>query len=134
MFKKTGLFLICFFSVAVHAKEYYVNNPNFGTIHITTLQSSWCGNLAVSTKVGKMTDSGTCTYLKETPVQAFDTCDPLQLNGAFLEKNAGLGFNCAATHVHSNVTGHDGFDEYTLIVDNNGHYINTTPHQGNINL
>jgi hypothetical protein len=133
MFKKFVFIVMCFFSVAGYAKE-YAHSFTFGIIHTTTIQSSWCGNLAVSTKVGKLSDSGECTYLKETQAQAFDTCDPLQLNGGLLEQNIGLGFNCAATHAHSNVTGHDGLDKYTLILDSNGHYTNTTPNQGNINL
>lgn len=125
------LLLLFFIPMKVNAKEYQIGN---GTIHVTTLQNSWCGNLAVSTKVGTMTQSGKCMYVKETQAHGVDTCDALQLNGALLERNAGSGFNCAATHVYSNVTERDGLDEYTLITDNDGHYINTTPNRGNINL
>ncbi len=126
-------FLLFFISSNVNAKEYQAGNNN--PIHITTIQSSWCWSLAVSTKVGTMTDSGKCHYVKETQAHHVDTCDALQLNGARLEENAGSGFNCAATHVHSSdVIERDGLDEYTLMTDRNGHYINTSPHQGHINL
>jgi hypothetical protein len=127
-------FLLFFISANTHAKEYQTNQITNGPIHVTTIQSSWCWNLAVSTKVGILTDSGKCNYIKETQAQGVDTCDALQLNGYRLERNAGSGFNCAATHVHSNETNRDGLDEYTLIADKSGHYINTTPTQGNINL
>lgn len=132
MLNKICFFIILFCHVTAYAKEYI--NHDDGIIHTTTLQSSWCGNLAVSTKMGKLTDSGRCIYQKETQVQGFDSCEPLKLHGGMLERNAGSGFNCAATHVYSNVTGHDGLDEYTLISDSDGHYINTVFDQGNINL
>jgi hypothetical protein len=127
-----SFFLLFIISTTAHAKEYQTGNNN--PIHVTIIQSSWCGNLAVSTKVGNMTDSGKCNYIKETQTQGVDTCDALQLHGGRLEQNAGSGFNCAATHVHSDVIERDGLDEYILITDKNGHYINTTPHQGHINL
>lgn len=50
------------------------------------------------------------------------------------KKNAGAGFNCAATHVRSNATLHEGMDEYKLMTDENGHYINTNPNQGHVDL
>jgi len=124
MLKKS--FFLLFLSTSVFA--------NLGPIHVTTIQSSWCGNLQASTKVGTLSESGQCIYKKETSPEGFDNCDPLDLNGAYLEINAGTGFNCAATHVHSNETGHDGFDEFKLIVDKNGHYMNTQSSTGNINL
>lgn len=127
-------FLLLFVSVNTHAKEYQTSKMTNSPIHVTTIQSSWCGNLAVSTKVGILTDSGKCNYIKETQAHGVDSCEALQLNGYLLERNAGSGFNCAATHVHSNETNRDGLDEYTLITDKSGHYINTTPTQGNINL
>lgn len=133
MLKKIYILAICSFSVAVHAQE-YADSPNFGPIHTTTLESTWCGNLAVSTKVGKLSSSGKCTYLKETQVHPHDSCDALELNGFLLQQDAGSGFNCAATHVHSNVTGLDGLDEYNLIVNSKGEFVNTTPSRGNINL
>lgn len=133
MLKKYFFYCLLFFiSMNANAKEYQTGAN--GPIHITTIQSSWCGNLAVSTKVGILDSSGKCHYLNETQAHGVDTCDALQLNGAALEKNAGLTFNCAATHVHSNGTEQDGLDEYALISDSNGHYINTAPTQGNIIL
>ncbi len=133
MFKKIGI-LILFFSAATASASDYSNKQDPGYIHTTTLQSRWCGNLAVSTKVGKLSDSGQCIYQKETAAVGFDGCDPLHLNGGYLELNAGKGFNCAATHVHSNSEGWDGLDEYQLISDSNGHYVNTVANQGNIIL
>src|SRR6185437_1040367 len=113
MLKKNLFYCLLFgISINVYAKEYQIGNINNGAIHVTTVKSSWCGNIAVSTKIGTMSDSGKCNYVKETPEQGFDSCGPFQLNGAFLEKNAGSGFNCAATHIRSNVTLHEGLDEY----------------------
>jgi hypothetical protein len=131
MFKKISFLAMLFFSAATFAKD-YVNAP--GYIHSTTIKSQWCGNLGVSTKVGHLSDAGKCIYEKETASEGVDTCDPLLLNGYLLELNAGSGFNCAATHVHSNVTGHDGLDEYLLISDDNHRYVNTKLDSGDINL
>lgn len=126
--------MACFLANAVYAQEYSIAHSNIDTIHTTTVVSSWCGNLAVSTKLGNKSENGQCIYFKETAASGFDTCGPFQLNSYFLEKNAGLGFNCAATHVHSNVTGYDGFDEYILILDDGGHYRNTQDSKGNVEL
>jgi hypothetical protein len=136
MLKKHLFYCLLFvISINAYAKEYQIGNINNGAIHVTTIKSSWCFNLAVSTKVGTTTDSGKCNYVKETAAQGFDSCNPLQLNGAFLEKNAGSGFNCAATHVVSNgATLLEGIDEYKLMSDENGHYITTIPNQGHIDL
>jgi hypothetical protein len=133
MFRKVLPIIMVFFVTTAFASD-YSNNQDPSYIHTTTLQSSWCGNLAVSTKVGKRDNSGKCIYQKETTAQGFDGCDPLHLNGGLLALNAGQGFNCAATHVHSNAMGSDGLDEYQLISDSNGHYVNTVANQGNIIL
>jgi hypothetical protein len=133
LFKKYYFFTAIFFTHLVHGQEYSLNAINIGTIHTTTVTSSWCGNLALSTILGK-TENGKCIYIKETPSAGLDTCGPFQLNAFFLEKNGGLGFNCAATHVHSHVTGYDGVDEYLLILDNDGHYIDTKNSRGHIIL
>lgn len=133
MLRKISIIALCIISMPVIAQD-YSKNSHEGTIHLTTLRSSWCGNLSISTKVGKLSSAGTCVYSKETPPEGRDSCDPLELNGFLLQKNAGAGFNCAATHVHSNVTGHDGLDEYGLVVDSEGNYVNTSPGHGNIDL
>ncbi len=129
MYKKICLFIMLFSATALYAQEY---NLSSAEIHTTMLQSSWCGNLSVSTKVGNLSGNQ-CIYSKETPPQGVDFCEPLHLNGTMLKNIVGAGFDCAATHVHSNVTGHDGLDEYKLI-SKDGYYVDTIPSKGNINL
>jgi len=131
MIKKISFLAVLFFSVTVFAKDYTNNQDG---IHATTLESGWCENLAVSTKVGHLSDSGQCIYQRETTPQGFGGCGPLSLDGVLLESSVGQGFNCAATHVHSNIMSRDGFDEYKLISDSSGHYVNTESNKGNINL
>ena len=130
---KQAAFLCLFlFSTALSAQEYA--HSNAGTIHVTHAKARWCGNLGVSTKVGNKNTNGNCVYVKETPPNGFDTCGPFNLHGYRLEQIVGTGFNCAATHVHSNVFGEDGLDEYTLISDKDGHYIYTEPYENTIIL
>lgn len=134
LYKKFSLLIAISMTPFAYAHEFSVKDLSVGTIHTTTVTSSWCGNLAVSTKLGKKSENGACVYEKETNATGFDYCGPFQLNAYFLERNTGLGFNCAATHVHSNVNGRDGIDEYMLILDDQGHYIGTRNPTGHIDL
>jgi hypothetical protein len=130
MIKKFCFFTLMLFTFLVHSLDY----SNTEGIHTTLVTSSWCGNLAVSTRVGYTSENGGCIYVKETPATAYDFCGPFHLNAYFLEKNAGLGFDCAATLVHSNVMGQEGLDEYLLIKDAQGHYVDSSKHVGEVHL
>ncbi|MBA2648649.1 MAG: hypothetical protein H0U75_03440 [Legionella sp.] len=131
MFSKSySLFFLLVLVATGHAHEYGTTEG----IHRTDLTSTWCGNLILSTKVGKKTANGVCNYTFETVSTGVDYCGPFYLNAFLLEKNAGLGFDCAATHVYSNVSKKDGLDEYLLLADENGHYIDTHKPTGHINL
>jgi hypothetical protein len=123
------ILLVSLLVLMLYATPSFSTGSKKGIIHMTTVQDAWCGNMAVSKKVGHKIKNGRCVYVKETAVRAYDTCGPFRLNAYSLEMNAGKGFNCAATHVYSNVTHHVGLDEYMLISDEEGHYIHTEPYE-----
>jgi hypothetical protein len=123
------------FSTSAMAEEYEVQSAKNRTIHTVQVISSWCGNLALSTKVGKLdTNTGICHYEKETPARPSDTCGPHFLNGGILEQKVGRGYTCAATHVRSSVTGQEGLSEFRLILNSAGQYVNTEPSTSEITL
>jgi hypothetical protein len=126
------LFLIIHYSMMALATEYKPSQALIGTIHTIKLTKGYCSYLEVSTKVGNLVNR-VCQYEKETPPYAYDTCT-LKLNAGVLEVNAGKGYQCAATHIRSNVTGDEKLDEFKLIVNNDGHYIGSQPAYSEIEL
>jgi hypothetical protein len=133
MLRKTFFLVSILFSNVMYAGEYSIQT-NAGAIHTTMVKSSsFCANLAVSTKVGIKSGNGQCAYQKETTPDGFDSC-VFYLNSYYLEQSIGLGFNCAATHVHSNLTDSDDIDEYQLISNGSGHYTGTNPSQGSVKI
>jgi len=104
-----------------------------GTIHTTSAECHWSGNIAVSTKVGHLDDAGNCIYTAETRAHGVDYCGPFELNGWMLGQQVGGGYNCAATHVHSNVNQLDALDEYKIASDG-GHYVNSAPKDGHVRI
>lgn len=123
--------LIAIFSTSAMAEEYEAQLTRNRTIHTVQVISSWCGNLALSTKVGKLdAHTGICHYKKETPARPSDTCGPHYLNGGILELKVGRGYTCAATHVRSSVTGQEGLDEFKLILNTAGQYVGSNPPTG----
>jgi hypothetical protein len=133
--KKVTLFLAigltAVFSTSAMAEEYEVQLTKNRTIHTVQVVSSWCGNLALSTKVGKLDpQTKICHYEKETPARPSDTCGPHYLNGGILELKVGRGYTCAATHVRSSVTGQEGLDEFKLVLNTAGQYVGSNPPTG----
>lgn len=133
--KKITLFLAIglttVFSTSAMAEEYEVQLTKNRTIHTVQVISSWCGNLALSTKVGKLDpQTKICHYEKETPAKPSDTCGPHYLNGGILELKVGRGYTCAATHVRSSVTGQEGLDEFKLVLNTAGQYVGSNPPTG----
>jgi len=114
--------------------EYSRSNTPTNSIHTVNIKSSWCGNILLSTLVGNYSEDGICIYKLETPQQGVDECGEYYLNGSALEEIVGLGYTCAATHAHSNVTGHDGYNYYKLSTDAKKHYVGTEPIYGEIDL
>lgn len=128
LFLSVAAVLIAIFSTSAMAEEYEVQSAKNRTIHTVQVISSWCGNLALSTKVGKLDpQTKICHYEKETPARPSDTCGPHFLNGGILERKVGRGYTCAATHVRSSVTGQEGLSEFRLILNSAGQYVNTDP-------
>ena len=130
--KKMLLVIFCAYSGSSSATPF--QSFLSGSIHTIMISSSWCGNIGLSTKVGKLTKNNQCIYEKETEAHGTDKCGPHYLNGGELQNIVGSGYNCVATHAYSNVTGKEGFDEYRLISDENGNYIATYPNYGQIIL
>lgn len=114
----------------VFATEYTQNYA--GTIHTVKVIKGWCGNLAISTKVGYLNDSK-CEYVKETTPYGYDGCIQY-LNGGLLEDKVGIGYTCAATHIKSNVDGKEALDEFLMILDQKGHYLGTQPNYSEVEL
>lgn len=129
----SGLMIASSFNMAF-ASEYLnrFNLANAGTIHTIKIIKGWCGNLAISTKVGYI-ENGSCHYQKETIPYGYDGCTQY-LNGGLLEQKVGRGYQCAATHIKSNVNGSEAVDEFRLNLDKDGHYIGTQPPYSEIEL
>jgi hypothetical protein len=120
--------LLCSSGIA-YATEYQATG---GTIHTVKVTKGWCGNLAISTKVGHYVDNK-CAYEKETQPYGYDGCTQT-LNGGLLEMKVGRGYTCGATHIHSNVFGGEALDEYQFQLDTDGRYAGTNPAYSTVEL
>lgn len=130
MKKKLITLILCASSCGLlHASEYQTSG---GIIHTVTVTKGWCGNLGISTLVGKIVD-GKCAYEKETQPYGYTGCTQY-LNGGLLEMKVGRGYTCAASRIHSNVFGGEVLDEFKLISDNEGHYASSDPEYSEVEL
>src|SRR6185437_11313117 len=103
-------------------------------IHKVNIMSSRCDNIMLSTKVGKLNNTLHCAYQKETTPRPYHFCGPLYLDGDRLEELVGQGYDCAASHARATLTQKEGFDEYRLSHNSDGHYVTTVPFEGTIML
>jgi hypothetical protein len=114
------------------AAKYHAPIYSMEPIHTTKIVEGWCGNLLINTKLGHIKD-GRCDYEKETIANGYDGCEQ-KLDGWMLKQNAGPGYNCGATQIHSMVTGSNAIDPYLLISNTEGIYQNTVPSYAEIKL
>lgn len=133
MQRLTTIFLLFVSGLAmtqVRAAEYPQSTA--GTIHTIKVVRGWCGNLAISTKVGYLKNEH-CDYVKETVAYGYDGCTQY-LNGGLLEDKVGKGYTCGATHVKSRVDGKQAVDEFVFVLDDSGRYVGTLPSYREIEL
>ncbi len=129
--KKLQLLLCLWVGVYLQASACeYSTSSNALLIHKTIVKvaGQCCAVFAISTKVGYWVNH-ICHYEAETPHSDVSACDVypfgvFQLNGDRLAKLIGKQWTCAATHVHDHRLG-DRFDEYQLIKNSQGRYIDT---------
>ena len=118
----------------VSAGEY---QTNLSFIHKITIDvgGQCCSNFGISTKVGYFKNH-VCIYEQETPRTEVNACEVypfgvFQLDGDALTRIIGNRWTCAETHVHEKGL-QDQFDEFQLVKNKQGRYIDSKPKEGKI--
>ncbi|GEM_PF-4440896 len=140
MSKNFILILFMFFmthTVVAYGAEY--NTKQNGTeTHKTHVDvgGSCCAFFNISTQVGHIQD-GKCHFEAETQSTQTSICDVrdgiFTLDGGRLKQLIGSGWECAATHLTASIFGSTS-DEFKLISDGSGNYVNSDPAMGNVSL
>jgi hypothetical protein len=133
--KKTLVFITLALGAAsfspIYAGEYAANGPDIHQTIVDLGQKQCCAEFNISTKMGHLVNN-TCQYEAETPPMVASGCmvspyGVFKLDGGVLESEIGNKWDCAATHLVTQIGSKEAVSAFKLIKNDQNHFVNSDP-------